>query len=172
MSPSLSTSLPLRLLELLIGLFMLLTALGVIFTLVRILGGYSFSLTINDQAIKNPAGWMYGLFVLLSLVVEWMAWLLLRVIRRARQGQIFSLANVHDLRLLGFVALLWWPAPLLLQPLITGELRAGGDINTSSLLSSPLTAALILFVFAEVLREGMRLRESEQHLREEQELTI
>lgn len=165
----LPTSFSLRLLEYVIWLVMALIALPILNLAYRALAGQPYQLNMLDIQIPQ-AKW--ALAAALTLFFEWAAWLLLRVVRRARRGQIFTLQNSRDLQRIGNYLFGAWLIPLLLHLFQTNEHLIGGELSPVALLRSPFTLSLVFYVFAEVLREGVRLRDSEQRLREEQQLTI
>lgn len=154
----------LGLLQIVLVLVMLFIAFPIVGISVKALLGEPYHLKVFD--ISSPSlSWLLALGF--TALLEWLAWLLLRVVRNAAQGRVFEWQNVKNLRVLGWAFIVYWLTPVWFVPFVTHKLTIGGTISTSvtNLITSPFTIALLFFAFSEVLRQGIRLRE-------EQELTI
>lgn len=165
---------PLKLLQALTVCFMALNIVAVLFAAFEILQGRDVPITITGQTFQHPSSQIYGLMLGLVVAVQGLAWLFFSFLRRVVQGQIFTAQNVRDLRLIALAGFVWWSLSQLLgwgqsQPQ-THTVQLG--LSSSTFFTAKFLVPLLLMTFAEVMREGLRLREQERRLREEQELTI
>lgn len=124
------------------------------------------NVNISMLGSENPVINWLGALIILGMI-EWGIWLLWRVVKNARLGQVFVRQNVTHLRTLSCLVFAW----AVLQHWLPGmikfftEGKAGGPLSSTALVFNWFTAALVFFLFAEVLRQGIRLKE-------EQDLTI
>ncbi|HET6749674.1 MAG TPA: DUF2975 domain-containing protein [Actinomycetes bacterium] len=99
-----------------------------------------------------------GLLVVAAL---WQLWGLLR---SARRGDPFTIANVWRLRQFGWLLLLGWPLVAYLTMALKEWLASSLPANeTGGLFAPPIGGALVfglaVLVLAEVFAHGLRLRE-------------
>jgi Protein of unknown function (DUF2975) len=100
------------------------------------------------------------------LLVTGALWQLWGLLRSARQGDPFTMANVSRLRRFGWLLLLGWPLvayfALVLEELLAMTWSSPSD-QTSNMFAPPIGGALIfglaVLVLAEVFANGLRLRE-------------
>jgi hypothetical protein len=117
-----------------------------------------------DHARPTQLYLRLAITLLPGLLIVALLWQLWGLLRSARQGDPFTIANVWRLRQFGWLLLLGWPLVAYLTMALKEALASTLPANeTAGLFAPPIGGALLfglaVLVLAEVFAHGLRLRE-------------